>query len=71
MKYLFICLLFHSFASAQIDRIEPPFWWQGMKNKKLNEKRPSSFLLDISWGDFLIYTSIAIFFGYLGKRYKK
>ena len=35
MKYLFICLLFHLFASAQIDRVEPPFWWQGMKNKKL------------------------------------
>ena len=35
MKYLFIYLLFPLFATAQIDRVEPPFWWQGMKNKKL------------------------------------
>ena len=35
MKYLFIFLLFPLFATAQIDRVEPPFWWQGMKNKKL------------------------------------
>ena len=35
MKYLFIYFLFPFFAIAQIDRVEPPFWWHGMKNKKL------------------------------------
>ena len=35
MKYLFIYLLFSFLATAQIDRVEPPFWWQGMKNNKL------------------------------------
>ena len=35
MKYLFIYLLFPLLATAQIFRVEPPFWWQGMKNNKL------------------------------------
>ena len=35
MKHLFICFLLSISAAAQIDRVEPPFWWHGMKNKKL------------------------------------
>ncbi|GGB85731.1 alpha-amylase [Flavobacterium suaedae] len=36
MKKLFYILLFFSVAvSAQIDRVEPPFWWSGMNHSEL------------------------------------
>ncbi|MGV3460654.1 MAG: glycoside hydrolase family 13 protein [Flavobacterium sp.] len=36
MKKLLIALFFiSSFAHAQIQRVEPPFWWSGMKNTEL------------------------------------
>ncbi|NEU08602.1 glycoside hydrolase family 13 protein [Flavihumibacter sp. R14] len=43
MRYRFYCLIFLSFfftnlsygAIAPLDRIEPAFWWAGMKNPKL------------------------------------
>ena len=35
MKKLFFFLLITSISFAQIDRVEPPFWWSGMENKEL------------------------------------
>ena len=36
MKKLLLLLLFAtSFAFAQIDKVEPPFWWSGMQNPEL------------------------------------
>jgi len=37
MKYLFsfLLLFFSLFGQAQVERIEPPFWWEGMKNSTL------------------------------------
>ena len=35
MKKIFILLLISTFSFAQIDRVEPPFWWAGMKNNQL------------------------------------
>lgn len=31
----FLLLFFSLFTQAQVDRIEPPFWWEGMKNSTL------------------------------------
>ncbi len=37
MKHLFsfLLLFFSLFGQAQVERIEPPFWWEGMKNSTL------------------------------------
>lgn len=36
MKKIFYLLVFScSFAFAQIDKVEPPFWWSGMQNTEL------------------------------------
>ena len=37
MKHLFsfLLLFFSLFSQAQVERIEPPFWWEGMKNSTL------------------------------------
>jgi len=34
-KIFFILLLISTTLQAQIDRVEPPFWWTGMKNTQL------------------------------------
>ena len=31
----FLLLFFSLFTQAQVDRIEPPFWWEGMKNSTI------------------------------------
>ena len=33
--FSFLLLFFSLFIQAQVDRIEPPFWWEGMKNSTL------------------------------------
>jgi neopullulanase len=35
MKKTFFLLLITSISFAQIERVEPPFWWSGMVNKEL------------------------------------
>jgi len=34
-KVFFILLLISTTLQAQIERVEPPFWWTGMKNTSL------------------------------------
>ena len=33
--FSFLLLFFSLFGQAQVERIEPPFWWEGMKNSTL------------------------------------
>ena len=35
MRYLSILLFVSLITNAQIKRIEPPFWWEGMDDSKL------------------------------------
>ncbi|MGB8705908.1 MAG: cyclomaltodextrinase N-terminal domain-containing protein, partial [Gillisia sp.] len=37
MKYRIVLILLFSymFSNAQIERVEPPFWWSGMKMNEL------------------------------------
>lgn len=34
-KIIALLLLSYSYAFAQVDRVEPPFWWSGMQNPEL------------------------------------
>lgn len=34
-KLLILLLLISGYANAQLQRVEPPFWWSGMKNTEL------------------------------------
>ncbi|MEZ5043854.1 MAG: glycoside hydrolase family 13 protein [Saprospiraceae bacterium] len=35
LLYLFFCVTVSGFSQHQIERVEPPFWWTGMKNPSL------------------------------------
>ena len=35
MKSFFLLILISTLAFGQVERIEPPFWWEGMNNTQL------------------------------------